>query len=303
MSQLTVSSPLVEPADAARTGSFTVEAGYTSNEGKRCSQRVQGTYKAWHHFSHYRSSENALGNQSTSASASSTQHEHPSAVSQQNSLPFVLPTLWKSHLHARYEGESCFSTLEKYEVSPTLTFKKHRQCFWQIHASNCTLPTLPPSREYYMWTRTSITLFLTRLRFQRSNRRRGLFDKKLSMQDTRCCMSGLVGGGIAAATRRFGPNQLLFPLSGNVVGYHITQPCSRCLESCNNGHFWMFRQLAVLAHDRFDSTGLQPLLWANLPGADRDLDMSVFGAYRSYHMLCRWTSAVFLILMPCLALC
>ncbi|KAI8916218.1 protein FAM72, partial [Gorgonomyces haynaldii] len=27
---------------------------------------------------------------------------------------------------------------------------------------------------------------------------------------------------------------------GNVIGYHVTQPCSRCLTACNNGHFWMF---------------------------------------------------------------
>ncbi|KAI8918764.1 FAM72 protein-domain-containing protein, partial [Entophlyctis helioformis] len=27
---------------------------------------------------------------------------------------------------------------------------------------------------------------------------------------------------------------------GNVVGYHVTQPCGSCLEACNNGHFWMF---------------------------------------------------------------
>ncbi|KAI8584851.1 protein FAM72, partial [Geranomyces variabilis] len=25
---------------------------------------------------------------------------------------------------------------------------------------------------------------------------------------------------------------------GNVIGYHVTQPCATCLSSCNNGHFW-----------------------------------------------------------------
>lgn len=29
---------------------------------------------------------------------------------------------------------------------------------------------------------------------------------------------------------------------GNVVGYHVTAPCNKCLESCNNGHYWMFLQ-------------------------------------------------------------
>ncbi|KAI8820957.1 FAM72 protein-domain-containing protein [Fimicolochytrium jonesii] len=27
---------------------------------------------------------------------------------------------------------------------------------------------------------------------------------------------------------------------GNVIGYHVTQPCEPCMEACNNGHFWMF---------------------------------------------------------------
>ena len=27
---------------------------------------------------------------------------------------------------------------------------------------------------------------------------------------------------------------------GCVLGYHVSQPCERCLEARNNGHFWMF---------------------------------------------------------------
>jgi hypothetical protein len=26
---------------------------------------------------------------------------------------------------------------------------------------------------------------------------------------------------------------------GNVIGYHVTQPCEPCMGACNNGHFWM----------------------------------------------------------------
>lgn len=59
------------------------------------------------------------------------------------------------------------------------------------------------------------------------------------------------------------PQRLTF--SGNIVGYHVTQPCDRCLDSCNNGHFWMFQTEGVTGHDRVDSTGLKPLLWAALP--------------------------------------
>lgn len=46
-----------------------------------------------------------------------------------------------------------------------------------------------------------------------------------------------------------------FFLSGNIVGYHVIVPCSSCLLSCNNGHFWMFHSQAVYGVNRLDSTG------------------------------------------------
>lgn len=49
---------------------------------------------------------------------------------------------------------------------------------------------------------------------------------------------------------------LLGNCSGNVVGYHVTQPCELCLGSCNNGHFWMFLSDYVKAKERLDSTGM-----------------------------------------------
>ncbi|KAI9091141.1 protein FAM72, partial [Phlyctochytrium arcticum] len=42
---------------------------------------------------------------------------------------------------------------------------------------------------------------------------------------------------------------------GNVVGYHVTQPCEKCLEACNNGHFWMFLSDGVQPVERFDLSG------------------------------------------------
>ncbi|KAL6618544.1 hypothetical protein LY90DRAFT_455775 [Neocallimastix californiae] len=51
---------------------------------------------------------------------------------------------------------------------------------------------------------------------------------------------------------------------GNVVGYHVTQPCEVCMSACNNGHFWMFHNDSVKAKERMDSTGQKPLLWAQL---------------------------------------
>jgi hypothetical protein len=40
--------------------------------------------------------------------------------------------------------------------------------------------------------------------------------------------------------------------SGNVIGYHVTQPCDTCMDSCNNGHFWMFLSEGVASVDRLD---------------------------------------------------
>ena len=37
---------------------------------------------------------------------------------------------------------------------------------------------------------------------------------------------------------------------GNVIGYHITQPCQQCLRAPNNGHFWMFHTDGVVGQER-----------------------------------------------------
>ncbi|GJJ70474.1 hypothetical protein EMPS_02823 [Entomortierella parvispora] len=37
---------------------------------------------------------------------------------------------------------------------------------------------------------------------------------------------------------------------GNVIGYHITQPCQQCLKAPNNGHFWMFHTDGVVGQER-----------------------------------------------------
>jgi len=44
--------------------------------------------------------------------------------------------------------------------------------------------------------------------------------------------------------------------SGNVIGYHVTSPCERCLEACNNGHFWMFHSDGVGARERRSTIGM-----------------------------------------------
>ncbi|XP_048860279.1 protein FAM72A [Brienomyrus brachyistius] len=55
---------------------------------------------------------------------------------------------------------------------------------------------------------------------------------------------------------------------GNVVGYHVVAPCTPCLHSCNNGHFWMFNSNSVVPINRPDASGLNLLLWGDLPELD-----------------------------------
>lgn len=60
---------------------------------------------------------------------------------------------------------------------------------------------------------------------------------------------------------------------GNIVGYHITQPCSRCMESCNNGHFWMFHTDGVFSEERQDPSGAHTLIWASLAPVEQDQEL------------------------------
>ncbi|CAK8698582.1 protein FAM72A-like [Clavelina lepadiformis] len=48
---------------------------------------------------------------------------------------------------------------------------------------------------------------------------------------------------------------------GNPVGYHVVLPCANCLESCNNGHFWIFHQHTTKAIQRLNREGSNVLTW------------------------------------------
>ncbi|XP_051890786.1 protein FAM72A [Pristis pectinata] len=61
---------------------------------------------------------------------------------------------------------------------------------------------------------------------------------------------------------------------GNAVGYHVVVPCKPCLLSCNNGHFWMFHSQVIYAVNRLDSSGVDFLLWGNLPDTEDEEDES-----------------------------
>lgn len=61
---------------------------------------------------------------------------------------------------------------------------------------------------------------------------------------------------------------------GTVAGYHVTLPCRSCLQSCHNGHFWMFHSGKVSALERLDKTGHNILVWAKIPPTAQDEDMN-----------------------------
>ncbi|XP_077983257.1 protein FAM72B-like [Glandiceps talaboti] len=72
---------------------------------------------------------------------------------------------------------------------------------------------------------------------------------------------------------------------GNIVGYHVILPCTPCMQSCNNGHFWMFHSDATFALDRVDPTGCDILLWGKIPETLEDEDE--IGNYQWMEECCR----------------
>lgn len=84
-------------------------------------------------------------------------------------------------------------------------------------------------------------------------------------------------------------NLFLFLFSGNVMGYHVSQPCEKCLEARNNGHFWMFYSDTVIPRERPDPTGNgKPLYWGSLTQAGDLLDVAgVSRNTKPYECFCR----------------
>lgn len=56
------------------------------------------------------------------------------------------------------------------------------------------------------------------------------------------------------------------------MGYHVSQPCEKCLGARNNGHFWMFYSEFVRSSEIIDlkNPERKPLLWVNVLESDMD---------------------------------
>ncbi|KAF9178841.1 Protein fam72a, partial [Haplosporangium sp. Z 11] len=64
---------------------------------------------------------------------------------------------------------------------------------------------------------------------------------------------------------------------GNAIGYHITQPCEKCLNAENNGHLWLFHPEYIVSCLRWDPLLSRPLRWGELPTPDQDYETLSLG--------------------------
>ncbi|KAG0310944.1 Protein fam72a [Linnemannia gamsii] len=64
---------------------------------------------------------------------------------------------------------------------------------------------------------------------------------------------------------------------GNAIGYHITQPCEKCLNAENNGHLWLFHPEYISSCPRWDPVFNRPLRWGELPRPEQDFDTLSLG--------------------------
>ncbi|XP_071784099.1 protein FAM72A-like [Asterias amurensis] len=76
---------------------------------------------------------------------------------------------------------------------------------------------------------------------------------------------------------------------GNVLGYHVMLPCSSCLQSCNNGHLWIFNSNTVFAESRLNISATETLRWDSLPDAslEQDSELDEWDNYFQQMECCR----------------
>ncbi|KAG0341131.1 Crossover junction endonuclease mus81 [Podila humilis] len=67
------------------------------------------------------------------------------------------------------------------------------------------------------------------------------------------------------------------PQSGNTIGYHITQPCEKCLMAENNGHLWLFHPEYISSGPRVDPMLARQMRWEDLPSPEQDFDTLSIG--------------------------
>lgn len=61
---------------------------------------------------------------------------------------------------------------------------------------------------------------------------------------------------------------------GTTIGYNVVKPCSSCLDSCNNGHMWMFFKDSIFCSLRRDSK-LVIINWGQLCVPEQDTETTL----------------------------
>eukprot|EP00049_Salpingoeca_infusionum_P006994 m.113829 g.113829 ORF g.113829 m.113829 type:complete len:207 (-) comp13528_c0_seq2:162-782(-) len=62
---------------------------------------------------------------------------------------------------------------------------------------------------------------------------------------------------------------------GEIIGYHVVEPCEKCLRSCNNGHLWMFHGDTVIGSDRVDPRTNRSITWGRVGPASMDVEGNI----------------------------
>ncbi|KAI7872792.1 FAM72 protein-domain-containing protein [Spinellus fusiger] len=153
---------------------------------------------------------------------------------------------------------------ERHVPEPGIMFKK----VYRLHCRHCSGRLSVRSMKAILLADTRVELYSTDL----PSRSVQLLDKDYTTRTCGCFIRDFACLGC-----------------GNVVGYHIISPCRPCLQSCNNGHFWMFHSETCSVSERCDHSGQNTLLWNHLPRPDLDEEYNLCSSFpiTPYHERCR----------------
>ena len=102
---------------------------------------------------------------------------------------------------------------------------------YKLECAFCTLPVSHRTMKAILLADTKVELFSTDIPPLSQNTR--LLEQDRQTQGCACRIRDTACGRCGA-----------------MLGYHVSQPCERCLDARNNGHFWMFYSESVTSRER-----------------------------------------------------
>lgn len=102
---------------------------------------------------------------------------------------------------------------------------------YRLACAACSLPVTHRSMKAILLADTKVELFSTDIPPPPTSTR--LLEEDRQTQGCACRIRDTVCGRC-----------------GCLLGYHVSQPCERCLDARNNGHFWMFYSESVMSEER-----------------------------------------------------